>query len=95
VNKKDNPCVFYDITQGDNNGACQGEKQGNQLNNCYLPSADTYGVLSTSNGKDQPAYPGATGWDFATGIGSVNAFNLVTLWPALGVPTPTSGSTRQ
>jgi len=26
----------------------------------------------------QPAYPAGTGWDFATGIGSVNAYNLVT-----------------
>jgi subtilase family serine protease len=40
----------------------------------------TYGVLSTSNTTLQPgygAYGTTTGWDFATGIGSVNAFNLV------------------
>jgi subtilase family serine protease len=96
VNKEENLCVFYDITQGDNDVACQGVgKQGNQLNNCYLPSADTYGVLSTSNKRDQPAYATNTGWDFATGIGSVNAFNLVMFWLSSGVPTSTSGSTGQ
>jgi subtilase family serine protease len=89
VNKGVNLCLFYDITQGDNDVVCQGAgKKGNQLNNCYLPSADTFGVLSTSNKTDQPAYTTNTGWDFATGIGSVNAFNLVTFWPVSGVSTP-------
>jgi hypothetical protein len=92
VSKKQNPCVFYDITQGDNDVVCQGAgKHGTQLNNCYLPDADTYGVLSTSNQKDQPAYTANPGWDFTTGIGSVNAFNLVTFWPGVGFPGSTSG----
>ena len=43
--------------------------------NCYLPSG-TYGVLSVSNSAYQPAYGTQVGWDFATGIGSVNAYNL-------------------
>jgi len=43
--------------------------------NCYLPSG-TYGVLSISNSAYQPAYGTQVGWDFATGIGSVNAYNL-------------------
>ena len=45
-------------------------------NECYTPSG-TYGVLSTSNSAYQPAYGTQTGWDFATGIGTVNAYNLV------------------
>jgi subtilase family serine protease len=36
-----------------------------------------YGILSLTNGLEQPAYPAQTGWDFATGIGTVNAYNLV------------------
>lgn len=85
VNKTENPCIFYDITQGDNDVVCQGAgRQGNQLNNCYLPRADAYGVLSISNKQDQPAYTATPGWDFTTGIGSVNAFNLVNLWPVFG-----------
>jgi hypothetical protein len=37
----------------------------------------TNGVLSTSNHSYKPAYAAGTGWDFATGIGTVNAYNLV------------------
>jgi hypothetical protein len=48
--------------------------------NCYLPSGAN-GVLSTSDASYLPAYKTATGWDFATGIGSVNAANLVKSWP--------------
>jgi hypothetical protein len=42
-------------------------------------------VLSTSNGAFQPAYGTTAGWDFATGIGTINAANLVNSWPA-GIP---------
>jgi len=78
VNGSSNSCVFYDITQGDNNPVCR--SNGSSLINCYRPSGSTYGVLSTSNTADQPAYPTTTGWDFATGIGSVNAYNLIMNW---------------
>jgi subtilase family serine protease len=77
VNKFFNFCTFYDVTQGDNDGACQADSV---LINCYRPSG-TYGVLSTSNHADKPAYTTGTGWDFPSGIGSVNAFNLVFGWP--------------
>jgi hypothetical protein len=29
-----------------------------------------------------PAYTTTTGWDFPSGIGAVNAYNLVMDWPA-------------
>ncbi len=55
------------------------------------------GVLSTSNTAFQPAYETNTGWDFATGIGTVNAYNLVMAepgeMPPTPTPTPTSPST--
>ncbi|QAU24929.1 hypothetical protein EO087_13795 [Dyella sp. M7H15-1] len=63
-------CVFYDVTQGDMDVNCTGS------HSCYKPSG-TYGVLSTSTSAYDPAYGTGTGWDFATGIGSVNAYNLV------------------
>src|SRR5262249_18556418 len=47
--------------------------------NCYLPSGGI-GVLSTSNFSYNAAYAAKTGWDFATGIGSLNATNLVNAW---------------
>ena len=74
-------CIFYDVTQGDINVNCTGN------NNCYLPSG-TEGVLSTTNNSYSPAYGTTTGWDFATGIGSVNAANLVNNWPNSGVSGP-------
>jgi hypothetical protein len=80
VNKTKNDCIFYDVTQGDNVGACQAT--GSVLINCFLPKGDTYGVLSTSNWFDQPAYSATPGWDFPSGIGSVNAWNLVQNWPS-------------
>jgi subtilase family serine protease len=70
VNPSTNDCIFYDVTQGDMDVPCMG------TNNCYLPSG-TIGVLSTSNTAYEPAYGTATGWDFATGIGTVNVYNLV------------------
>ncbi len=78
-------CIFYDVTQGDMDVPCTG------TNNCYDPSG-TYGVLSTSNSAFQPAYPATTGWDFATGIGTVNAYNLVMAFSTTG-PTPTPTQT--
>jgi len=68
-------CVFYDVTTGDNDVVCLGKKD------CNIPSHDRFGVLSTSSGTLSVAYPTATGWDFATGLGTVNVSNLVSNWP--------------
>jgi subtilase family serine protease len=67
-------CVFYDVAQGDMDINCTGS------HSCYLPSGH-YGVLSTSTSAYRPAYGTTTGWDFATGIGTVNVANLITAWP--------------
>ncbi len=67
-------CIFYDVTQGDMDVDCAGP-------NCYLADGSV-GVLSTSNSAFQSAYGTNVGWDFATGIGTVNAANLVNGWPA-------------
>jgi hypothetical protein len=69
-------CVFYDITQGDMDVNCTGN------NDCFRPSG-TNGVLSLSTLSSRPAYRTGAGWDFATGLGSVNAANLVANWPAI------------
>ncbi len=79
VNKTSTHCVFYDVTQGDNDSVCAAH--GSYLFNCYKAASDTYGVLSTVDSSDKPAYLTNVGWDFATGIGSVNAYNLVMRWP--------------
>jgi subtilase family serine protease len=66
-------CTFYDITVGDNDVDCTGPY------NCYDPAADqgVLGVLSLSDNSYQPAFTPNVGWDFTTGIGTVNATNLV------------------
>ena len=69
-------CIFHDVTLGDNDANCQAHSGATGKVNCYLPSG-SIGVQSTSNSAYQPGYPTTTGWDFASGIGSVNAYNLV------------------
>lgn len=68
-------CIFHDVTVGDNDVPCYG------TNNCYGGVGISYGVLSTSDKKLKVAYPALPGWDFATGLGSVNVTNLVKMWP--------------
>jgi len=81
VNPVSNSCVFYDVTQGDMDVPCTG------FRDCYTPSGE-FGVLSTSNFSYKPAYGTTTGWDFATGIGTVNAYNLVNAWSSAAPRAP-------
>lgn len=75
-NSGTNACIFHDITFGDNVVDCSGTF------NCY-DGATLYGPLSVSSKKDEPAYTTGTGWDFATGIGTVNVTALVNAWAAI------------
>jgi subtilase family serine protease len=63
-------CIFYDVTQGDNDVNCTGS------NGCFKPSGRN-GVLSSSTSTSEPSFKTTTGWDFATGIGTIDAANLV------------------
>jgi subtilase family serine protease len=69
-------CIFYDVTQGDIDIPCQVGSP-----DCYSAAGDQYGVLSTSTTQESIAYGATHGWDFATGLGSVNVTNLVNAWP--------------
>ena len=90
-----NSCIFYDVTVGDNDGPCQTypddsfvpELFGSYNCSWGLPSSGTYGVLV--NDIYQPVYTAGVGWDFATGIGTINAYNLVTNWCLSTLKTPT------
>ena len=66
-------CIFHDITIGDTAVDCVPPY------NCFAPDANlgVPGVLSLSNNSYEPAFKAHEGWDFATGLGSVNATNLV------------------
>jgi hypothetical protein len=77
------PCIFHNVTQGDIVVNCVGTQ------NCFDASSTTVGrrgssggngALSTSSQTYSPAYLTGSGWNFATGIGSIDAFNLVTNW---------------
>jgi subtilase family serine protease len=74
-------CVFYDETTDDyyavpmnNSVPCTGTVD------CYYPMPGALGELSTS-GTSAPSFQTSMGWDFPTGIGSINATNLVNNWP--------------
>lgn len=71
-----NSCIFYDITKGNNSVPCDPASP-----NCGPPpAAGGFGVLVDPNNSANPAWLTTTGYDMATGLGSVNAKNLVEQW---------------
>jgi subtilase family serine protease len=75
-------CIFHDVTFGDIAVNCAGSA------NCYgaIPNQPGHylgvadGALTVSNSSFTPAFAAVPGWDFATGIGTVDAYNLVMNW---------------
>ncbi len=67
-------CVFNDVEVGDNAVAC---KAGTP--DCFTDANSTkgIGVLSVSSTALTPAFPATTGYDLATGLGTVNVTNLI------------------
>ena len=60
-------CIFNDVTLGTNAQPCASGSP-----NCTIVGTDTYGILT--------GYNAGTGFDLATGLGSVNIANLVNDW---------------
>jgi Pro-kumamolisin, activation domain len=94
-------CAFYDITTGNNSVACAGGSP-----NCSAGSSGTFGVVVSGVAADKgnPAYQAVTGYDLATGLGSINVANLLNLWSTasraattttLGTPSKTSLTSGQ
>jgi len=86
-------CIFYDVTAGDIDANCFDYNGGTSgpFYNCYRPAntpSGKPGVLSTDNNSYQPAFKTTTGWDFATGIGTINVFNLVKGWKTYVTDNP-------
>jgi hypothetical protein len=87
-------CVFHNITRGSISTPCREYLPGKPMLNCYFYySGDQTGDniargLTTSDanptqyGVDNKAYGAQPGWSFATGLGSVNAKNLLIAWRA-------------
>jgi hypothetical protein len=77
--------VFHSITAGDIAVNCSGDiscfgagfvGRGRS----YLDPFDGNGALSRAAHAYAPAFAAGAGWNFATGLGSVDAFNLITNW---------------
>lgn len=73
-------CVFYDVTTGTNTQPCNlSASDGFAVSpNCTGSNGDLYGLLETSGQSD---YNAGTGYDLATGLGSINVGNLLGKWP--------------
>jgi hypothetical protein len=76
-------CVFNDITKGNISVPCTGGST-----NCSKTTSGGFGVVASGG---NPAFASGTGYDLATGLGSVNVANLINKWstPSL-ISTSTS-----
>jgi hypothetical protein len=69
-------CIFYDITTDTNSVICQGGSPNCGNSNS---ASGQYGIMVSGN-PASAAYAAGSGYDLATGLGSVNATNLVNNW---------------
>ena len=67
-------CIFYDTVLGNNSVACAGGST-----NCSNATSGQFGVLVDPTATTKPAFITKTGYDNATGLGSLNVTNLLTL----------------
>jgi subtilase family serine protease len=78
--------VFHSITVGDIAVNCSGDIScfgpGFEGRGRATPTTvfDGNGALSTTSGTYTPAFAAGSGWNFATGLGSVDAYNLIQNW---------------
>jgi hypothetical protein len=74
-------CVFHDVTVGDNNVPCYAGTSDcySAATNGFVVSGTTsFGVVSNGGAASLvPAWKAGAGYDYATGLGSVNVQNLV------------------
>ncbi len=70
-------CLFYDVQAGNNSVACVAGSSPSP--NCN-GGTNNYGILVYPSGSSTPAWTTNAGYDLATGLGTVNAYNLVQNW---------------
>jgi hypothetical protein len=82
-------CIFYDVQVGNNSVACDAGSS-----NCGNETGTGYGILVYTNSATPPvsvpAWRTTGGYDLATGLGTVNAYNLVQNWKSTFVGTGTT-----
>jgi subtilase family serine protease len=85
-------CVFYDVTAGSNATPCTvagySAAGSSPISTCATTTGDTNGIMETAGA---PQYTTGNGFNLATGLGSINAANLVL---AIYLPAP-SGLSAQ
>jgi len=74
-------CAFLDVTKGNISVACTAGTP-----DCSKTGSSGFGVLATSSGGSTLAFGATSGYDQATGLGSVNVTNLLNAWSALSRP---------
>jgi hypothetical protein len=77
-------CIFYDTVLGNNSVACQGGTP-----NCSNTNSSQFGVLLDPTKTNTPAFMTTTGYDNATGLGSLNISNLVNAWSGVSFTADT------
>ena len=81
-------CVFYDVTKGNNSVACIPNLAPSS---CSSSSAGIPGVMIDPTSPSTEAFSSTAGYDLATGLGTVNAFNLANNWNSVTF-TPSSAT---
>jgi len=75
ANGSNKSSVFHDVTTGNISVPCAGNSP-----NCSATSTSATGVMTTTSGGTTIAYTAGTGYDLATGWGSVDVGQLLTNW---------------
>jgi hypothetical protein len=77
-------CIFYDVVTGNISVACQGGTA-----NCSNTSTagNQYGVTASAG---VPAWTATSGYDLASGLGTVNIANLAAAWGGVGLTASTT-----
>jgi Pro-kumamolisin, activation domain/Bacterial Ig-like domain (group 3) len=73
-------CIFYDVTKGNNAAACEPNFTAAF---CSSKTNGVPGVTVDPNNQTTEAWTTTTGYDMATGLGTVNAANLVNNWASV------------
>jgi hypothetical protein len=82
-------CIFHDITKWNDSVPCASGSP-----NCALGTSSSYGLLVDPNNLTSPAWTTTAGYDLATGLGSVDAANLVNAWSAANCTSSTTTLTN-
>jgi len=77
-------CIFYDVVTGNISVACQGGTPNCSNTNT---ASNQYGVLASAG---VPAWTAASGYDLASGLGTVNIANLAAGWGGVGLTASTT-----